>query len=261
MTIKEITDVLESWAPKHVAEEYDNVGLLTGQSDQEITNVLISLDCIESTVQEAKEKNCNLIIAHHPIIFKGLKKINGYTYVERTIIAAIKYDIAIYAIHTNLDNVLTGVNKKIADLMGLENQTILTPKPGGEQIGSGIIGTLPTKIATHLFLAQVKASMNLPLIRHTAICRDEILKVAICGGSGSFLLPQVIASAADAFITADIKYHEFFDADSRLILMDIGHFESEQYTSGLIQDYLKKQLPALSTCLIGHSTNPVHYFL
>jgi len=364
MKIKEITNYLESVAPLHYQESYDNAGLLVGDANREIDAALITLDCTEEVVEEAIENNCNLIIAHHPIIFSGLKKITGQNYVERTIIKAIKNDIAIYAIHTNLDNIKTGVSAKIAEILGVENCKILSPKKDllrqlavycpvsdtekvkealfqagagdignydecsfstkgegtfranegcdphignigerhtekeekieviflkykentiistlkqahpyeqvayqiyildniYENVGAGIVGELAQKVDTNRFLEMLKTKMQTDCIRHTKLVKNQIKRVAICGGSGSFLLSNAICEKADIFITADFKYHEFFDGENDIIIADIGHFESEQFTKDLIYDLLSKKFSKFAVRLSKVNTNPINYF-
>jgi dinuclear metal center YbgI/SA1388 family protein len=364
MKIKEITNYLESVAPLHYQESYDNAGLLVGDANREIDAALITLDCTEEIVEEAIENNCNLIIAHHPIIFSGLKKITGQNYVERTIIKAIKNDIAIYAIHTNLDNIKTGVSAKIAEILGVENCKILSPKKDllrqlavycpvsdtekvkealfqagagdignydecsfsakgegtfranegcdphignigerhtekeekievifpkykentiisalkqahpyeqvayqiyildniYENVGAGIVGELAQKVDTNRFLEMLKTKMQTDCIRHTKLVKNQIKRVAICGGSGSFLLSNAICEKADIFITADFKYHEFFDGENDIIIADIGHFESEQFTKDLIYDLLSKKFSKFAVRLSKVNTNPINYF-
>ena len=366
MLLKDITNFLETIAPIALQEEYDNAGLLTGNANDACTGVLISLDCTEEIVQEAIDKNCNLVVAHHPIIFKGLKKINGKNYVERTIIKAIKNDIAIYALHTNLDNVLQhGVSQKMAQKLGLENIQILSPKNNllqklivfcpkenvinlkvalhdagagnignysncsfsstgvgtfkpeenakpykGEigmvdvneevklevifpawmqsnilaamkanhpyeevaydilnlantyqNVGSGVVGNLPKPITENEFLTQLSTIFKQKLIKHTAFSGKLIQKVALCGGSGSFLSNTAKAAGADVYVTSDVKYHEFFDADGQLLLADIGHYESEQYTIDLIFELLSNKFLTFAILKTGKSTNPVQYFV
>ena len=261
MKIIEVTNFLEQYAPLEYQETYDNCGLIIGDANAEIKGVLITLDCIESVIDEAIATGCNLIVAHHPIIFSGLKKINGKNYIERTVIKAIKNDIAIYAIHTNLDNVHNGVSAKIADKLGLENCKVLAPKNEVENssVGSGILGTLKTPISSTDFLKQLKSSMQTNCVRHTALVKDEIKTVAVCGGSGSFLLQNAIVEKADIFITADFKYHEFFDAENHIIIADIGHYESEQFTKELIYDLLTKNFTKFAVRLSKVNTNPIKY--
>ena len=365
MKIQEITAFLELVAPPVLQESYDNAGLLTGDSQWECTGIITTLDATEEVVHEAMEKKCNLIVAHHPIIFGGLKKITGKNYVEKTIITAIKNDIAIYAIHTNLDNVLHGVNAAMANKLGLTNRTILKPKnetlkklftfvpvefaenvrsaifnaggghisnysecsfniagqgtfkPGegsnpftgkrgirhtedeikmemifpawmeqavlkamlaahpyeevaydiigldnqNQQVGSGMVGELPEPISETGFLELLKEKFNLSVIRHTALLNKQVKKVALCGGAGSFLIGAAAATGAGFYITGDIKYHEFFDANNRLVVADIGHYESEQFTIDLLFDILSQKFPTFAVQKTGVKTNPVHYFL
>ena len=365
MKIIDAIKALESVAPPAYQESYDNAGLLTGQSDWECSGILCTLDTTEQVVIEAKSRGCNLIVAHHPIIFSGLKKINGKNYVERTIIAAIKNDIAIYAIHTNLDNVLAGVNNRIADQLGLTNRRILVPKAGqlmkiymfvpvehaakvrqslfdagagkigeyseasfnsdgtgtftgsanthpfvgepgkaheeketrievifpayletavlqalvkhhpyeepaydmislsndNQSVGSGLIGELPEPLNETGFLQMLVTSFGLSVIKHTPLLGKPLKKVAICGGSGSFLIGKAISAGADIYISADIKYHEFFDANDRLVVADIGHWESEQYTTDLLIEILQAKFPTFAVLKSGIKTNPVNYFM
>ena len=364
MKIKDIINVLEDTASPSLQESYDNAGLLTGNEQQECTGVVCSLDATEAVVDEAIDSNCNLIVAHHPIIFKGLKRITGKNYVERTVIKAIKNDIAVYAIHTNLDNIITGVNGRMADRLGLINRTILLPKTAtlkklysfvpvehaqnlraalfdagaghignysqcsfniegsgtfkGEEgthpftgvtaelhyekeikievifpawlepkiiqaliaahpyeepaydlvqlenkhqhIGSGLTGSLPQPMEEKAFLAFLKESFQLPLIRHTQLTGSPIQKICLCGGAGSFLISNALHAKADIFISADIKYHEFFDADNRMVIADIGHFESEQYTVDLLHDILLEKFPTFAVLKTAVNTNPVFYY-
>ncbi|MBL7701195.1 MAG: Nif3-like dinuclear metal center hexameric protein [Ferruginibacter sp.] len=365
MKIAEAISFLETVAPPSLQESYDNAGLITGNSNWECTGIITTLDATETVVLEAMKKKCNLIVAHHPIIFGGLKKITGKNYVEQTIITAIKNDIAIFAIHTNLDNVLQGVNAAIADKLGLVNRRILQPKnatlkklftfvpadqaekvrsaifaaggghisnysecsfnttgqgtfkPGqgtnpytgkigerhtedeikmemifpawqqqailqamfvahpyeevaydiigldnqNQQSGSGLVGDLPELLSETAFLELLKTKFNLSVIRHTPLLNKQVKKIALCGGAGSFLIGAAAASGADFYITGDLKYHEFFDANNRLVVADIGHFESEQYTIDLLHEVLSQKFPTFAIQKTGVKTNPVHYFL
>jgi dinuclear metal center YbgI/SA1388 family protein len=365
MKLAQLTTYLESLAPLAYQEDYDNSGLIVGSPDQEVYQALISLDCTEAIVDEAITTNCQVIISHHPIVFKGLKKFNGKNYVERVVEKAIRNQIAIYAIHTNLDNMMAGVNARICETLGLENCRILAPKHGvlkklvtyvpgshadqvrnalfhagagnignysetsfnaegtgtfkgnedsnpyvGEpgirhsesevrietvypanleskiimalvlahpyeevaydlyaltnqhqQIGAGMIGELETPVDEDAFLFDVKEKMRAKVIRHTKFMGRPVKKVAICGGSGGFLLKHAIAAGADIFITADYKYHEFFDAEGKIMIADIGHYESEQFTQQLLYDMIHKKFPNLSMRLTEINTNPVRYFI
>jgi dinuclear metal center YbgI/SA1388 family protein len=264
MKIRELTSFLESFAPLSYQEKYDNSGLIVGDVDRDITGVLICLDSTEAVIREAIEKGCNLVIAHHPIIFTGLKKLTGQTYIGRTIIRAIKHDIAIYAMHTNLDNLLEGgVSERIAKRIGLRNLEILDPKPGflarGENVGTGIVGYTENPVDEASFLQWVKDRMAANVVRHTRLLGKPVQKVAVCGGACSFLLKTALHQGADVFITADFKYHEFFDADDRMVIADIGHYESEQFTIELIHEIITKNFSTFAAHLTKVVTNPINY--
>ena len=261
MKIIQVTNFLENIAPLEYQENYDNCGLIVGDVKNEVEGALITLDCTEAVIDEAIATGCNLVIAHHPIIFSGLKKLNGSNYIERTVIKAIKNNIAIYAIHTNLDNVHNGVNAKIAEKLGLINCKVLSLKQevNSDLVGSGIIGELKTPVNTEVFLESLKAKMQTKCIRHTLIVKEKIQRIAVCGGSGSFLLKNAKAAKADVFITADFKYHEFFDAENKIVIADIGHYESEQFTKDLIYDLLVKNFTKFAVRLSKVNTNPIKY--
>lgn len=260
MQIKDILSILESIAPPHLQESYDNAGLIVGDPEVPVTGVLFCLDSTEAVVNEAVEKGCNLVVAHHPIVFRGLKRLNGANYVERTVMLAIRQNVAIYAIHTNLDNVYhLGVNTKIAERLGLANTRILAPKPGQVDIGAGLLGELPTPVSEIEFLQNAKKNLRTNCVRHTALRGKTVRTVAVCGGSGSFLLPEALRAGADAFVTADFKYHEFFDAEGKLVIADIGHFESEQFTIELLHDIVREKFPTFALHLTEVNTNPVFY--
>jgi dinuclear metal center YbgI/SA1388 family protein len=365
MKIADIISHLESLAPPPYQESYDNGGLLTGSAEGACSGVLVSLDATENIIQEAISRNCNLVVAHHPIIFGGLKRLSGNSYVEQTVVAAIKNDIAIYAIHTSLDNVLEGVNGKMADKLGLHHREILMPKPStlkklytfvpladlekvrtavfgagagrigdyseagfglqGEgsfkpeegahphvgavghrhyeaeirfetifpahlqdqvvnalieahpyeevaygicslanvnsRVGSGMIGELAEAMDGPAFLKKIKEVFSLSVIRHTRLLDKPVKKVAICGGAGSFLIPRAAAGGADFFISSDIKYHEFFDANDRMVIADIGHFESEQFTIDLLYEVLRRKFATFAVLKSKAPTNPVSYYV
>ena len=252
-------DSLEEWAPLSYQEGYDNAGLVVGDPKTEIKGVVIALDSTEEVVEEAIHLGANLIIAHHPIVFKGLKKLNGSNYVERTVIKAIKNNIAIYACHTNLDAVMTGVNSKICDLLNVKNRSILSLKQGEDEAGAGMIGDLTEPMDEMEFLEEVKKTFNTGAIKYTKLLNKKVKKVAVCGGSGSFLLNDAIQKKADVFITSDFKYHQFFDADGQLVIADIGHFESEICTQELIYDYLSEKFTTFVACFSKVNTNPINY--
>lgn len=363
--IQDVTDYLESLAPLPLQESYDNAGLLTGDRKSEVKSVLVTLDCTEEVVDEAISLNSNLIIAHHPIIFKGLKKLTGSTYVERTVLKAVRNEIAIYAIHTNLDNVREGVNKKFAEKLGLKNTRILRPRmdalmkletfipkenadaviqrlhdagagnvgdythcsfrvtgtgsfrPGphahphigleGQQefveevrvemlfpahlrhtllaalrevhpyeepayfihellhenqdVGSGMVGNLDKPLELPAFLKRLKDTMNLKTFRYTPLPGKLIRQVAVCGGAGSFLLPDAVRAGADAFVSADFKYHEFFDSDGKIVIADIGHYESEVATKELLGDILSEKFTTFAVNFSKIDTNPTRHYI
>lgn len=264
MQLKGLIDFLHQIAPSEFQESYDNAGLITGHPDMEVSGVLVCLDAIESVIDEAISLGCNVVVAHHPILFRPIKRLNGYDYVERTLIKAIRNDVAIFAIHTNLDNVyLSGVNGKIAEKIGLENTRILYPKQNqwhdGHPVGAGLVGMLKEPMQVETFFSSLKERMELQLIRHTSVCKEKIQKVAVCGGAGSFLLPAAMQEGADIFITADYKYHEFFDADNKIIIADIGHFESEKYTIELLYSLIMNNFSTFAAHCTKIVTNPVKY--
>ncbi len=362
--LHEIIQAIENFAPLSFQESYDNSGLIVGNRDMHISSALISLDCTEEIIDEAIEKKCQLIIAHHPIVFSGLKSLTGKNYIEKVIIKAIKNDIALYAAHTNLDNVFMGVNHKIAEKLQLKNLSIIEPKnntlkklyvyvpvnhadivrnalfeAGAGMIGNytscsynlegtgtflpldqanpyigqknilqeeketkievvysmekehtilkamrnshpyeeiafglinlensspytgaGMAGDLESEMDETAFLAYLKEKMSTSCIRHTALLSKKIRKVAVCGGSGSFLLKKAIKLQADVFITADFKYHQFFDAEGKILIADIGHYESEQFTGEIFYDVLSKRFPNFALHLTSVNTNPIKYY-
>lgn len=364
MTVHEITSCLEQWAPLAYAEDFDNVGLLVGDNTQNVTGVLITHDALEAVVDEAIAENCNLIVCFHPIIFQGLKRLTNSTYVERAVAKAIKNDIAIYALHTALDVQLNGVNKGLADALGLENRSVLTPTKGsllklntyvpkqnldevqdalfaagagalgayaacsftsegtggftplegsdpyvgikGERhleaetqlqvvmpkhcknavlsalqkthpyetvafeltvlentrtdLGMGCVGTLSKPISERDFLNGLKAILGTPYLRHSRLLGKKIERVGLLGGSGSFAIDAAKAKNCDVFITADMKYHDFFKGEHEILLVDVGHYESEQFTKKIILEHLRKNFPNFAVISSKTDTNPVHYF-
>lgn len=259
--VGEVIDLLEEIAPLHLQESYDNSGLIIGSRNQEVTGAVISLDCTEEILDEALAKGCNLIISHHPAVFYGVKTFTDSNPTERIIRKAIKNDLIIYAIHTNLDNTLiNGVNERIAKKIGLNIDGILRPLPGNPVLGAGLMGYFTSPMPENQFLKHIKKEMGVTLIRHTRLINRQIQKVAVCGGSGAFLLEEAKTAGADAFITADFKYHNFFDVDGALLACDIGHYESEQYTIDLIQELISGKFATFAAHCTEINTNPVHYF-
>lgn len=361
--VRHLLTYLEQWAPFSYQESYDNSGLITGDPEQNITGILVSLDCTESVVDEAVTKRCNVIVAHHPILFRAIKSLTGKNYVERTILAAIRNHVALVAIHTNLDNIHTGVNRRIGEKLGLEKMTILAPARGkltklvtfvpeshqgvvqnalfsagagtvgnydqcsfrisgtgqfrptdqakpwqgtkgqleetpetrlevllpkhregsvlralrqshpyeevayyltdltneNQEVGAGMVGTLREPVETLEFIKSLKIKLQTPMVRHTKLVYPSVSRVAVCGGSGSFLLGAAIQADAQIFISADFKYHEFFDADGRIVIADIGHFESEQFTKDLLTEVLAKKFTTFAILFSETATNPISY--
>ncbi len=364
MIVQEVTTILEDLAPLGYAEDYDNVGLLVGDANTKVSGILITLDTLENVVDEAIEKKCNLIVSFHPIIFNGLKKLTGSNYVQRVVIKAIKHNIAIYSMHTALDNSPIGVNAKICEVMGISNPKILIPQKGtikklttyvpienaeqfkkslfnagagnignydncsftvagmgsyrannkanptkgtigkthyeneaqinvifskvnelrimnalfknhpyeevayeiqtlentDQTIGSGMIGELEEAQDEMDFLELIKKKMHVSYIRHSPLLGKKIKRIAVLGGSGSFAIAAAKAGNADILITADIKYHQFYEAEEKLIIADIGHYETEQFTKNLLVDHLTKKIPNFAISLSERVTNPIKYF-
>ena len=266
MKLQELIDYMHSIAPLHYQESYDNSGHLVGNSDDEINSVLISLDATEEVLDEAIELGANVVISHHPIIFSGLKSLTSRNYVQRVVQKAIKNDINLFAIHTNLDNVYYhGVNTYLANILELKDVEILSKKPNVENasqtIGAGAIGNLAEPMDEMAFLSALKAKMGLDCIKYTALRGKMLSKVALCGGSGRFLLPEAIKQKADIFISSDFKYHEFFDADNQIVIADIGHFESEQHTIRMLHEILTNKFNNFASHYTKVNTNPVNYLI
>ena len=263
VVVDDILLYIDQVAPFRYQESYDNAGLICGSRKSPVTGVITCLDTTEAVIDEAIHRNCNVVIGHHPIIFRGLKNVTDETYIGRAIIKAIQNDVAIIAVHTNLDNILiNGVNERLAHKLGLIQLEILNPNkhvdPSGK-VGAGVIGTLKSPAESSYFLEEVKVKMQVPTLKHTPIHQSSVLKVAVCGGSGIFLLGQALAAKADVFITSDVKYHEFFDAVGKLILIDIGHYESEQHTIELLAELISNKFTTFAAHCTKVITNPVKY--
>lgn len=276
LRIHEIVSAFEAVAPLALQESYDNSGLIVGDRDAEVTRALLCLDCTEAVVDESIGKGCDIIIAHHPIVFGGLKRFTGGDYVQRTVIKAIQNNIAIYACHTNLDNVLRGgVNERIAQQLGFAVERVLRPIAADfgpfassrgvvdsevfRTAGAGILCNLQKPMNVLDFLQHVKERMGAEVVKYTKCDIEVVGKVAICGGAGSFLIGDALRAGADAFITSDVKYHEFFDAQGKMLLCDIGHYESEKYTIDLFSNILSAKFPKFATIFAGTITNPIDY--
>ena len=259
--MREIIQHLERFAPLEFQEEYDNSGLITGDPDSECMGVLISLDCTEEVVREAAERKCNLVVSHHPLIFRPIRHITPEEGIGRALLAAIKADIAIYAIHTNLDNIFSGVNATLADKLSLINRKILLPKKELPAVGSGLLGDLEQAIPEKQLLEQLKRAFGIRVIRHSPLLDRPVSRVAVCGGSGSFLISNALQAGAGFFISADIKYHDFFSAEGKMVIADIGHFESEQFTVDLLLSVILEKFPNFAVLKSGKVINPVNYYL
>ncbi|KAA3438318.1 Nif3-like dinuclear metal center hexameric protein [Rufibacter hautae] len=361
--IKEVVQVLERYAPPAYQESYDNALLQIGDPEATVTGVLVTLDCTLEVVQEAVDRGCNLIVAHHPVIFKPLKSLTGKTPVERILLKALQHQVAIFACHTNLDHVHNGVNAKLCEKLGIQNPKVLSPKTQlltkletyvpledtekvlealhqagagqigeytdcsfritgtgrftpspqanphigepckteetienkievifptfkqnqimralrkahsyeevahylvtlqneNQEVGAGMVGELEEALSAEEFVRHVKEKLQISTFRHTAWPQKPIKRVAVCGGAGSFLIRQAKAASADVFLTADLKYHEFFEASSQMALVDVGHYESEVYTKELFYDILTKSFPNFAVDLSYTDTNPVRH--
>jgi dinuclear metal center YbgI/SA1388 family protein len=263
-TLAEIINVLETFAPLDLQEDYDNSGLVYGNPEKQINTTLVALDLTHAVLEEAIAQNAGLIIVHHPPIFKALKRFVYSDESTTLLIKAIKEDIAIYACHTNLDNVLLGVNGEIAGRLGLKEIQVLQPKNEenpNKEIGAGVIGNLANPIGEVDFLNSVKMIFHTGIIRHTPLTGKTIQRVAICGGSGKLLINNALNQNSDAYLTADLGYHDFFIPEKSMLLADIGHYESEQFTSDRLVAILNEKFPNFAVLKSGVNTNPVNYFL
>jgi dinuclear metal center YbgI/SA1388 family protein len=261
MKIQDIIQHLECVASPQFQEEYDNSGLITGDVTAGCTGVLVSLDCTENLVAEAVEKKCNLVVSHHPLIFRPIRRITPENGTGKALIKAIRENIAIYAIHTNLDNSISGVNASISDKIGLVNRKILLPKTGHPSVGSGLCGELQGAVSELQLLKKLKETFGIPVIRHSPLTGKPILRIAVCGGAGSFLICNALRAGADFFISSDIRYHEFFDGQGEMTIADIGHFESEQFTIDLLCAVILEKFPNFAVLKSGTKTNPVNYYI
>ena len=261
MTVKEIMNCITEIAPLQWQEDYDNAGLQVGDLNAEVHKALIALDVTEELVDEAVAKQCDLIVSHHPLIFRGLKHLTPQTYIERVVMKAIKHDIAIVSMHTNLDNSYLGVSRVLADKLGLINLHLLQPSEADPELcGAGMIGELATPLDESDFLNLVATTIGSPCLRHSALTGKKIQKVALCGGSGTPFMPDALRQKADAYLTADIKYHDFFTPEGNILLVDGGHFETEQFTKELIKVLIKKKIPNFAAEIAETNTNAVHYY-
>ena len=260
MKARQVLDALEQYAPLPLQDSFDNAGLQIGlTAEQEVTGALLCLDVTEAVIDEAEQMGCNLIVAHHPLLFHGLKSITGKSYVERCVIKAIQKGVGIYAAHTNLDNAEGGVNYRMAEKIGLTNLSFLEARPGGMIAGAGLVGELAVEEDEREFLERVKLLFGIKCIRHNRLSGRKIRRVALCGGAGGFLLSKAISLGADVFLTGEMRYHDYFGHEDELLIAEMGHYESEQYTIDLLADILSQQLPKLRIVKTSNNTNPINY--
>ncbi len=258
--IKEVVSALERFAPLPLQEGFDNAGLQVGLTEAEVSGALLCLDVTEKIVEEAVAKGCNLIVSHHPLIFRPLKHLTGKTDVERTVMAAVKNDVVIVSMHTNFDNARGGVNFKIAEKMGLIDPHFFAEKSvDGIVCGSGVIGDLPQALAADDFMLMLKQRFDVESVQCNQLLRRPIRKVAVCGGAGSFLLPEAMAQGADAFVTGEMHYHEYFAHEQEIQIAVIGHYQSEQYTKEIFKSIIEAECPGVRTELTEQNTNPIIY--
>ena len=260
MKIKQVLSALERFAPLPLQESWDNAGLQLGLTEVEVSGALLCLDVNEQIVDEAVAKGCNLIVSHHPLLFRGLKQISGADYVQRCVIKAIKHDIVIVSMHTNMDNALDGVNWKIAERLGLTDCKFFAQKTvDGIEAGSGVVGNLPLQMDARAFIELVKKQFGVQCAQCNALLQRPISKVAICGGAGDFLLSDAIGEGADAFINGEMHYHKYFGFEQQIQICVIGHYQSEQYTAEIFRDIIQKDCPGVKTFIAETNTNPIVY--
>ncbi len=257
MRLREIIDALERLAPPRLQDEWDNSGLQVGFPETEISGVLVCLDVTEIIIAEAIANGCNLIVSHHPLLFKALRQVSDATYQQRCVVQALSAGISIYSAHTSLDNAPGGVNHKIAALLGLQNLRWLAPV-AGEDAGSGLVGELRQGETDSDFLARVKQLFGVECLRHSAPDGREIRRVALCGGAGAFLLRDAVRAGADCFLSGEFHYHDYFENDG-VLLCELGHYQSEQYTQDLLKEYLEANCPGLHVVKTALDTNPICY--
>ena len=258
--IKEVLSALERFAPLPLQESWDNAGLQLGLTETEVSGALLCLDVNERIVDEAMAKGCNLIVSHHPLLFRGLKTISDLTDVQRTVMRAIKQGIAVVSMHTNMDNARGGVNFKIAQKLGLQNVAFFAQKQvDGIEAGSGVVGELPEGMAADDFIIGVKNAFGVECAMCNELLRRPIKRVAICGGAGDFLLDEAVKNQADAFITGEMHYHQYFGYEQQIQICVIGHYQSEQYTAEIFEEIIQKECPGVKTCIAETCTNPILY--
>ena len=260
MKVKEVLCALEQFAPLPLQESWDNAGLQVGLTEAEVSGALLCLDVTERIIDEAVEKGCNLVVSHHPLLFRGLKTIADLDDVQRTVRRAIKNDVCVVSMHTNMDNARGGVNFKMAEKLGLQGVEFLAGKVvDGVECGSGVIGELGEPLVSCDFVLKVKKAFDVECALCNELLRRPIRRVAICGGAGDFLLDRAIAAGADAFITGEMHYHQYFGQEQQIQICVIGHYQSEQYTCEIFRDIIAKECPGVATYIAETNTNPILY--
>ena len=260
MKVKEVLCALEQFAPLPLQESWDNAGLQVGLTEAEVSGALLCLDVTERIIDEAVEKGCNLVVSHHPLLFRGLKTIADLNDVQRTVRRAIKNDVCVVSMHTNMDNARGGVNYKMAEKLGLQGVEFLAGKVvDGVACGSGVIGELSEPLVSCDFVLKVKKVFGVECAMTNELLRRKVSRVAICGGAGDFLLDEAIANGADAFITGEMHYHQYFGYEQRVQICVIGHYQSEQFTTEVFRDIIGERCPDVRTEIAETCTNPILY--
>ena len=260
MKIKEVLSALERFAPLPLQESWDNAGLQVGLTETEVSGALLCLDVTEKIVDEAIQKGCNLIVSHHPLLFRGLKQISDLTDVQRTVMKTICNGICVISMHTNMDNARGGVNFRIARKLGLQDVKFLAPKTvDGVESGSGIVGELPEAMAADDFVIAVKKAFDVECAMCNELLHRPVSKVAVCGGAGDFLLDEALKAGADAFITGEMHYHQYFGYEQQIQICVIGHYQSEQYTAEIFDEIIREACPEVRTVIAETCTNPILY--
>ena len=251
---------LEQFAPLPLQESWDNAGLQVGLTEAEVSGALLCLDVNEQIVDEAIRRGCNLIVSHHPLLFRGLKQISDLNDVQRTVMKTIENHIAVISMHTNMDNAQGGVNFKIAEKLGLQNVTFLAAKTvDGTEVGAGIVGEYATPVEAAAFIQQVKTAFHVACAQCNEQLQRPVRRVAICGGAGDFLLDEAVAAGADAFITGEMHYHQYFGYEQQIQICVIGHYQSEQFTTEIFQQIIRENCPDVKTLIAETNTNPIKY--
>ena len=258
--IKEVLSALEQFAPLPLQESWDNAGLQVGLTEAEVSGALLCLDVTEKVVDEALAKGCNLIVSHHPLLFRGLKTISDLTDVQRTVRKAIRHDVAVVSMHTNMDNAEGGVNYKMAEKLGLADVRFMSQRTvDGVACGSGVIGTLAEPMAARAFVEKVKQTFGVVCAQCNELLERPVSRVALCGGAGDFMLDDAVKAGADAFITGEMHYHQYFGYEQQIQICVIGHYQSEQFTTEVFRDIINKACPGVKTCIAETNTNPILY--